>query len=289
LLRTGDHQAIWQGLHPQAQRADGQQAFMEALSGMRSRLSEAEPAATIDDVHFVDVHGGVNDLARVQCETRPGDPNGFSMLLNAGDEDVGVVNFEIAGEVFSYAATVQLRKRGEAWRLVGIQVNPASYRGRSAAAFETMADAYARQQKIVAAYLALGVAQTLSSRGSLAGALKERVNTKLEKLRNDQLLEAQLGVWEIDGKSYDMQAVALASTRSDISAVFKYVTPGGLVAESLEQEANALLAHVKARFPELTEQFDAVVFEAYAEAPDEPGKRYDAYRVARYLDGRQDG
>jgi hypothetical protein len=32
-----------------------------------------------------------------------------------------------------------------------------------------------------------------------------------------------------------------------------------------------------------------VVFEAYAEAPDEPGKRYDAYRVARYLDGRQDG
>jgi hypothetical protein len=41
---------------------------------------------------------------------------------------------------------------------------------------------------------------------------------------------------------------------------------------------------VRRRFPELAAHFDAIVLEAYAEAPSEPGKSYEAYRVVRYLD-----
>lgn len=287
-VRKGELERVWGALHPQATREDKRASFMEALRSMHERLEETgDTAMQLEALHVVDVAGGANDLARIACGDLEQDPMAFTWTANVGGEDIAVVRLLVDGSVFSHAVTVQLRERGQTWRLVGVQVNPAKYRGKDALAFEALADQYVRGQKLVAAYLALGVAQTLASRGaSIASVLERRIKDELDTVRNNQAFEAHLDVWTIDGRTYDVQGLSLASTQSDISPVFKYVTPGGLVPEILAREADVLGGHVRETYPELAEQFDAVVFEAYAVPPTEPGKTYDAYRTARFLDGR---
>lgn len=288
MVRQGRFGEVWDTLHPQARREDQRKPFVAALEAMRARLQEVEGEPSVDSLYVVDVRGGVNDLARVTCEDQEDASESFTMITNVGDEDLAVVTLLASSDVFGHAATIQLRERGNAWRLVGIQVNPAIYKRKSASQWEAIADRHRRANKPVPAYLALGVAQALSSRGAaVKTVVKERIDDKLEALGKDQLLAAHTETWTIDEKRYDIQGLSLASTRTDISPVVKYVSPGGLVREMLEHEADELVEHVRSAYPELTEQFDAVVFEAYAEPPTTPGKSYDAYRVARFLDPRQ--
>lgn len=44
-------------------------------------------------------------------------------------------------------------------------------------------------------------------------------------------------------------------------------------------EARTLMAHLEEEHPELAEEFDAVLFEAYADVPDDPKRQYERYRV----------
>lgn len=288
-LEAGSLDAIWETLHPQAKNEDQKERFMQALKAMQGRLEGTGPQPRVEYLYRVDVSGGVNDMARVFCGGEPGSAEALTMMTNVGDEDLALVTLLSTGQPFGYASTVQLRKRGEQWRLVGIQVNPSSYQGKSAAAFEGLGDQFSRQQKPVAAFLAYGVAQTLAARGtSVSTPDKRRVSEKLAAIQDNQLFEASLGQWKVDGKTFDVHGVSLAATQSDISPVIKYVTPGGLVKDFLEPEADALLGYVKAQFPELQQMFDAVVFEAYAEPPTKPGESYDAYRLARFFEPAQD-
>lgn len=179
---------------------------------------------------------------------------------------------------------MQLRRRGEQWHLLGIQVNPTAYRGQDAAAWEALADLAMSQKKVVLAYLVLGLAQTLSDRGaSITSATHERIEDKLAAIASDRLFMAELGVWTLGDARFRIEGLSLVATQSDISPVFKYVSPQGLVEDLLDRDADVLVEEVRRRFPELATHFDAVVLEAYAEPPTEPGKSYQAYRVVRPL------
>jgi hypothetical protein len=282
-LREGRTDALWDGLHPQARREDQREPFMQALEAMEGRLqgTTAEPA--IAGVHLVDLRGGTNSLARVQCG-QDDDPERFTLLVNAGDEDVAVVLLQASGGQTEHAVTVQLRRRGQRWHLLGIQVNPTAYRGNGAAAYEALADLAMSQKKVVTAYLLLGLAQTLSDRGaSLSSATHERIEEKLAAIARDRLFMAELGVWTLGDAQFRIEGLSLVATQNDISPVIKYVSPQGLVEELLGRDADVLVSEVRRRFPELAAHFDAVVFEAYAEPPTEPGKSYQAYRVVRPL------
>lgn len=283
-VRDGRLDDVWGALHPQARQEDKKPAFMEALHTMQTRLQPADADASVRALHVVEVRGGANDLARVICEGTNG-TEGFTMLSSVGGEDLAVITLHTAGEPFGLATTVQLRMSGDTWRLVGIQVNPTSYNGKDAAQWEALADAHWRADKPVPAYFALGVAQTLSTRGgSISTASKDRINEKLEGLRNDKGFAEDTRAWRVDDQRYDLAGVSLASTLSDISPVIKYVSRGGLERETLEREADILVAHVRKTYPDLADHFDAVVFEAYAEPPTEAGRSYDAFRLARFLD-----
>lgn len=289
-LREGRSDALWDGLHPQARREDQRQPFLEALEGMEARLSGVTREPRLDAVHLVDLRGGTNALARVQCGAAD-DPRRFTLLANAGDEDVAVVvlHASAGGQAAKtsqteHAVTVQLRRRGERWHLLGIQVNPTAYRGQDAAAWEALADLAMSQKKVVLAYLVLGLAQTLSDRGaSITSATHERIEDKLAAIASDRLFMAELGVWTLGDARFRIEGLSLVATQSDISPVFKYVSPQGLVEDLLDRDADVLVAEVRRRFPELATHFDAVVLEAYAEPPTEAGKSYQAYRVVRPL------
>jgi hypothetical protein len=278
-LREGRSDALWDELHPQARREDQREPFMAALETMEGRLADTTAEPSLERVHLVDLRGGTNALARVQCGAAE-DPERFTLLVNAGDEDVAVVVLRAA----EHAITVQLRRRGEHWHLLGIQVNPTTYRGRGAAAYEALADLSMGQKKVVLAYLLLGLAQTLSDRGaSITSATHERIEEKLAAIARDRLFAAELGVWTLGDARFRIEGLSLVATRQDISPVVKYVSPQGLVEDLLDRDADVLVAEVRRRFPELASHFDAVVLEAYAEPPTEPGKSYQAYRLVRPL------
>lgn len=283
-LREGDDEALWDQLHPQARRDDQREAYLSALGSMRSRLAPAPGEPRVERTGRVDLSGGANALARVECGAED-DPDRFTLLTNAGGEDVAVVWLRSGPAAQALATTVQLRRRGEQWRLVGIHVSPLTYRGKDAAAYEQMADVHMSQQRVVVAHLLLGLTRILSDRGaSVKTPRHERVSQKLAAIERDQLFAAETGTWTLGDAHFRIQALSLVPTVSDISPVFEYISPQGLVADLLDRDADLLVAEVRRRFPELSQHFDAVVFEAYAEVPDEPGQSYQAFRVVRYLD-----
>ena len=282
-LREGRSDALWDELHPQARRDDQREPFVQALEAMEGRLRSTSAEPAIEGVHLVDLRGGTNSLAKVQCGA-PEDPERFTLLVNAGGEDVAVVVLRAVQGGTQHAVTVQLRRRGERWHLLGIQVNPTAYRGNAAAAYEALADLAMSQKKVVLAYVMLGLAQTLSDRGaSITSATHERIEEKLAAIAHDRLFMAELGVWTLGDARFRIEGISLVATQSDISPVIKYVSPQGLVEELLDRDAEVLVAEVQRRFPELAAHFDAIVFEAYAEPPTEPGRSYQAYRVVRPL------
>jgi len=283
-LRAGHFDGLWGFLHPQARNDDQREPFMRALEGMRSRLVDVHDAPRVESLHVVDVEGGANDLAQIHCGAGKDDPRGFVWLANVGGEDLAVVTVRATGEAFRYAVTVQLRQRGDAWHLVGIHVDPAAFRERTAVDFERSSDELARAGKPLAAFLALGVAQTLADRGESITSVDEgRIGDKLAALQKSAPLVAQMDGWSVGTTEFDLHGVTLAATRTDISPVVKYVTKVGLDRSKLDPEVDQLVAHVRTAYPEIAQSFDAIVFEAYAEPPLEPGKAYDAFRVARTL------
>lgn len=282
-LRDGELDTLWSVLHPQARREDQREAFMGALASMQRRLESGSETATVTDAYAVDIHGGASALARVRCGAQ-GDPSGLTLITNAGDEDVAVVNLHSGGDPFGFATTIQLRRHADAWRVLGVHVGLATYRTRSADDYERLADAYVQQRRVIEAYLVLAVANQLAARG---GSVKlDRalgIADKLEAVGNSREFQQQLGVWEVGGRRYDVQGFSVTATQSDLSAVIRYVTPTGLIQEALDQEADALLAHLGMQHPEIAKRFDAVVFEAYDSeaAAADPGSEVQAYRTAR--------
>ena len=282
-LRGGQLDALWDSVHPQARRDDQREAFQGALASMQRRLESGGAEATIVGTHFVDIDGGASALTRVRCGAEA-DPEAFTLITNAGDEDVAVVVLRSPGDPFGYATTVQLRRHGKAWKVLGVHVGLHDYRGRDAADYERLADAYVKQRRTVEAYLVLALAEQLANRG--ASLKLDRALTLADKVgavAESREYQQQLGVWEVGGRSYDIQGFGVTATQSDLSAVVKYVTPTGLIQEALDQEADALLGHLEMQHPELAKRFDAVVFEAYdSEAgAAAPGSEVQAYRTAR--------
>ncbi|MBV1859145.1 MAG: hypothetical protein KUG77_12095 [Nannocystaceae bacterium] len=282
-LRGGELDMLWSALHPQARREDQREAFTTALTSMQHRLESGSETAEVTDAYVVDIRGGASALARVQCGAQ-GDPGGLTLITNAGDEDVAMVNLVSSGDPFGFATTVQLRRHADAWRVLGVHVGLSAYRGRGADDYERLADAYVKQQRVLEAYLVLTVANQLANRGGsvkLDRALA--IADKLDAVGNSKEFQQQLGVWEVGGRRYDVQGFSVTSTQSDLSAVIRYVTPTGLIQEALDQEADALLAHLGMQHPEIAKRFDAVVFEAYESeaAAGDPGGEIQAYRTAR--------
>lgn len=281
-LRTGELEKLWDDLHPQARRDDQRELFMEALAGMEQRLQITPMLVNVERVHHVDLKGGSSDLAQVKCGE--GDSR-YTLLVNAGDEDVGVVILRSPAPHTEHVTTVQLRRRGDRWRLLGIQVNPSRYRGKNAAAFEELGDGFMRTQKVVMGYFMLGLAQILSGRGAAVESIHhQRIEDKIAAITRDQLFKAEMGTWALGDDRFTIEGLSLIATRQEISPVIKYVSPQGLVKDLLDRDADKLIEEVRRRFPELSEHFDTVVFEAYAKTPEEAGENRQAYRLVRFLD-----
>ncbi|MEM6290217.1 MAG: hypothetical protein AAGA54_03100 [Myxococcota bacterium] len=284
-LRKGDIDAVWDSLHPQAQRDDQRDAFKEALESMHRRLRSGGEKTALAHSYVVDVQGGVTALTRVQCGEE-NDPQRLALLTNAGNENVAVVTLLSGGDPFGFATTVQLRRHKGAWKVLGVHVGLATYRGSDASDYESLADAYVSQRRVVEAYLVLGIADKLAQRGGSVRLHRGLdIAEKLDAVTNSREFQQALGVWEVGGRRYDVQGFSITATQSDLSFVVEYVTPTGLIKEALESEADALVGYVNMQYPELAKRFDAVVFEAYDSESAATKGEVQAFRTPRVFDG----
>ncbi|MEM6997269.1 MAG: hypothetical protein AAF721_42585, partial [Myxococcota bacterium] len=288
-LREGRHDALWQALHPQAQRPEDRQAFLDTLATLAGRL-EGAPAVQprVELVAHGTVKGGINDLARMVCRDAGSaeGPPALTVLVNAGGQDVAYVSLLIPGTVYQHAAVLQLRDQGgdpsTRWRLLGVQVHPSRFRGRAAVDWINIAGTLRRENKLVPAYVALAMAGAMASRGpSVTTPLSAAIDEDVAKLQAHPLFVAETKTWTVDGQDYTLHGLTLAATKSDVSLVVKYVNERGLVEDLVGRDADKLMDHVRSQYPELTDIVDAVVFEAYATAPGKGGPTVDAFRVAR--------
>ena len=282
-LREGRHDTLWQALHPQAQRPEDRRAFLDTLATLQARL-DADPGSTpaVETIAIAEVEGGVNDVARVVCRSPDATegPPALTVLVNAGDEPVGYVSLLVPGPVFEHAAVFQLRERA-GWHLLGVQVSPSRFRGKSATDWVTLAGELRRSGKLVPAYAALAMAGAMAARGpTVTTPLSTAIDTDLQTLRDSDPFVAQTGRWIVDGEEFDLHGLTLAATQRDVSLVVKYGSDRGLVEDLVGRDADKLMDHVRTQYPELREIVDAVVFEAYARAPS-PGQAVEAFRVVR--------
>ncbi|MBL4684780.1 MAG: hypothetical protein JKY37_09345 [Nannocystaceae bacterium] len=285
-LREDQHGALWEALHPQAKHPEGERAFLDTLAILAGRVKDAPPGeSAVEAVAFGHVSGGVNDLARLLC--REGDktdgPPALTLLVNAGDEDIGYVSLIIPGPVYEHTAVIKLRKH-DTWRLLGIQVHPSRFRRRGATEWISVAGKLRRASKLVPAYAALAMAGAMASRGpSVSTPISAAIEEDLVRLREHPLFVAETKAWVIDGQDFNLHGLSLAATQSDVSLVVKYVNRGGLVEELVGRDADKLMDHVRTQYPDLRDIVDAVVFEAYATPPSKAGETVDAFRVARFF------
>lgn len=287
-LRSGRHEALWQALHPQAQRPADRAPFLNTLATLQGRLEDSmqiEPR--VEMVALGSIKGGINDVARLVChkdaEPAADTPPDLSVLVNAGNEDVAYVSVVVPGAVYEHAAVLQLRKR-DTWRLLGVQVHPSRFRNKTATDWVNQAGQLRRAQKLVPGYVALAMAAAMATRGSsVTTPLSVAIETDLETLRKHPLFIAETKAWTVDGQDFDLHGLSLAATKKDVSLVVKYVNERGLVQELVGRDADKLMDHVRTQYPELETIVDAVVFEAYAKAPTKPGDTVEAFRVARFF------
>lgn len=285
-LRTGKFDDLWKDLHPQARRDDQREPFMQALGGMQQRLSLTPMMVEVERTHVVKLSGGSSKLARVQCGGDD-DPRRYGLLVNAGDEDVAVVILRSPAPMTEHVTTVSMRRRGDDWRLLGVQVNPSRYRGKNAPYYEEAADAFMKDKKVVMAYFMLGLAEILSANGeSVKSMHHERVEQKLKATTRDELYAQETGTWTLGADRFEVQGFTLVAAGQEISPVVRYVSPQGLVKELLDRDADKLVEEVRRRYPELAEHFDTVVFEASATAnpSGDDNAPVAGYRLVRFLD-----
>ncbi len=282
-LRGGDTEGLWASLHPQARRPEAREAFEASVRAAAERLGDTTGEPTREWAFVVDVSGGVNDLARITCG--PDDPPTLVWMANVGAEDLAVVSLLTERPPFSYATTLQLRKRGDTWRLLGMQTAPASYRGKSATDYEPLAAEYIEREQFVAAYLMLAIAQTLAERASAVKTTQAlRLEQALARVEQSDGFTSATTKWDVGGDEFDLLGLSLLATQSDLSLVVKYVNERGLVQELLGRDADKLMDYVRTSFPELRGRFDAVVFEAYPQRPDDAEGTVQAYRTVRMFD-----
>jgi len=285
-LRDGRHDTIWDALHPQAQRPEDRQAFLETLVNLQGRLESASQGQTqVERVALGSIAGGVNDIARVVCRDadKADGPPALTLLANAGGEDIAYVSVLIPGPVYEHAAVVQMRKR-DRWHLLGLQVHPSRFHGKSAVDWVKMASSLRQAQKLVPSYAALAMAGAMASRGaSVTTPISVAIETDLQTMRDQPLFIAETKTWTVDGQDFNLHGLSLASTQTDVSLVVKYVNEGGLVEEFVGRDADKLMEYVRAEYPELKDIVDAVIFEAFAKAPEAAGPTIQAYRVARFF------
>ena len=283
-LVAGEVDDVLQSFHPRTRAGQDEQALLDALRGMSARLAQVDAkSSTYDRVTLVEVSGGVSDLTRTICEGTASQGH-VTMLLNAGDEDVALVTMKSPGDPIGYTTALTLRKHGEKWSTVAVHVGPHSYRGRSSEDLESMGATLVRGGKRVPAFILFALARTLSDRGAgVRTQARDRLDEKLAKLEKDPGLKSELGTWSLGGQSFELDSLSLVATKSQISPVVHYRSPGGLVPEHLEREGDLLLSELGRRYPELAEMFDAVVFEASVEKPGGDAKTYDAYRLVRFF------
>jgi hypothetical protein len=281
LVRQGALSRALATVHPLADTEDLRKAMARALRRIQRRLEAPGGEVELEDLWLVGRAGRHPTVRTVACgAVALGDPRHVSVTAALGNAETAFVALRVPGEPIGHTITVHLRELGDGWKLMGLHATPSTYMGRTAAEVERIAADHMAAGRLLPAYLGYGLAHALSTRTpSYVTARNIRTSKILETMKNDPAFAENIDVLKVAGESYDIHDVGLITTRDEFGPWIRYVTHGPLVKEHVEPEAALLLEHLRTTHPELDDLFDTVLFEAYAEAPTNPSKSYQSWRV----------
>ena len=276
---------VWSQSHPLLQKQLSKEQFTQAMKDFRLRLGEAEGIEIVDG-RFATIDGAKTANRNIICGgVSVEEPNHLRIQVQIPTERVAIAILRVPGEPIERQVSIQLAEDNGMYKIAGLNITSAIYKGKDATHYAEIGAGWIDEGKHLAGYLAYAMAQNLSHRGGFLQTGQNIILTeKFLSLNRDEKIQNNLGNWKVDGNNYQIVRVSLIETLGDISPHIAYISNENLDEKVTSVEAHQLMQFVEEEHPELSEEFDAILFEAFSEMPTDPNKSYPSYRVPIYFE-----
>ncbi len=249
----------------------------KATKSMNLRLNNAE-LITAYLIRFV---GNLKMNRAVVCGSAdPDNPEHLVVNTVPGNQKVVLAIFSIPSQPLTRTAAIRLAEDKGRFKLTRFDIRASGYNGKDAKHYEKLASRWIAEDKFLPGYLGYSMAWYLSRLSpDIQTSQNNRLTRKLERLQNNSKLLDELSVWKLQHKGYAIFKITLMEVTNEIFPVVLYLSYQNLEPQATESEASHLMDYVKDKYPELEEEFEYILFQAYLENPSDPKKLYQCYRV----------
>jgi len=195
-------------------------------------------------------------------------------------EKIAITIVEIPSQPIGRVLSLMMSEHDSSLKIVQFNLTSRIYNGKTAKYYENIANKWISNGEVLSGYLAYAMNFRLNFLGpSMQTGKFINARKRLSNLLNDKELKKSLKSWRLQSGEYKIFGIDLIETLNDISPRVRYLSMKKLGAETTPIEATALMKYFKMRCPELGNEFDAVLFEAYSKVPSDSNKNYPIYRV----------
>ncbi len=284
-ISEGNFDEIWSLTHTSLQRELTKEQFTTAMEDVQVRLNETVEEELVDG-RLVTIEGAKSATMNVICGLIPvEEPSHLRVQVQVPTRKAAIAILKVPGEPIERTVSIQLAEENGIYKITGLNISTAVYGGKDADYYAEVGEKWIDEGKYLSGYLAYALAQNLSYRGNfLQTGQNIIISEKFASLNEDERVQNSLRNWQVNGENYQIVRVGLIETMNDISPHIAYVSNKKLDKEEVSAEARQLMQYIQTKYPELKEEFDAVLFEAFSEMPTDPNKSYPSFRVPLHFE-----
>ncbi len=282
-LSKGETKEVLENSHPLFKNSATQEQFDKAVENIRPRLTQADRANLIDG-RLLTLTSVTNQSVDTVCGVV--DPNAPAYLKvrafssGSGVQKVAITMFEIPSQPLKWVASLQMSEQEGRYKFVRIDINTAGYNGKDSHYYARIAEGWFTNKRLFPAYVAFSMALNLSQRGStLQTSAQIKYSGRVADLEKNDDVKSELKTWKVEDINYEIYRIGLIETLNDVSIWVHYISRQPLGETTTTKEASKLMEYLKQKYPELAEEFEFVVFQAFSEPPNDPNRQYEYYRV----------
>lgn len=280
LIASEQSDQVWNNSHP-AFREEITEEQSIALGRELSRMLVNVDKAKLFDTRLVTLHSTDTSKTNVVCGLLDTDsPTHLKVQTLINGSKFAITQIKLPDKPFGRTVSIQMAEHEGKFKLVSLETSLYDYKGKQAEYYEQLGDKWVDQEKLLEGYLAYQFGTALSHRGSFLQTGQDiRLNKKVKELSANNKLQDELKNWTVNGTDYRIILVGLLTTLGDANMYVKYLSYKDLESAGTEQEAALLMKYVEEEYPDLSTEFDGVLFEAFNVLPRNPNEVYSTYRV----------
>ncbi len=280
-MKNNKMNLAWAQCHDIFKQATPKAQFMMLGLNIRQRLTSID-SLEFDDGRLMTITGDLGFPQQMVCgSVNEDDPNHVKFPVQPGIEKTALIIYKIPTEPISRRVILILGSdENDEYKLIFFNFSPYKYQGRESKYFLEISNKLTDEKSIFSKYLCYQISYLLSAAGSSVQYQRSNaIMKKISEIETDKNFQSKFQNWTINNESYRIYKITFIETLKDISPVVYYLSKHKLSEKSTIPEAKNLLPKFKSMFPEIINEFDAVLFQAYSEDPIDPQKQYPIYRV----------